>query len=219
MKKEITIHSTLPEYEEFNKFKYILIIGKTTSKKYVFILNEIKKFHNKDVILDKHLYHIVGFTNSIQDLRGLYNLLFDTHNLTNISLYVDGQREETFNSLSKIKTLIDCALKASQVNNREIYCSEEYIKDLNSSNMQNIRNAFTQENEPPIKHVNQLIIDSPCHCLSYYYFDIEKAKKKNWDIKEYLKATILKHQPELFECPYFDLEKFDWEIIDEYRAT
>lgn len=216
---------------EFKKFMFVMFIGKTTSKKYPFILMELEKFQNFTALIDGQTWHIVGFSNTLDDLRGMRDLKYYTENLTNVFIYKDGFLwEESPHSLDNV---IACALKATHMSDTCVYCCE---KDYRSKEQLDhpLRVSISlgekfdrmlcfiagQEYvKPKFVHIKGAWLTNPCHEVrSFYNFNPYNHIENGTDLLEAYKALALKGNHMVFYCPFFKPENFNCEFVDEYFA-
>lgn len=220
MSKELTNSNGITIPEEFKGFEYVVFVAKTSSQKYDFILYTVRKQFNIDVYISNKLWHVVGFSNTVEDMINLSNLLDFTEGLKNVYTYHKGLLTDSFkHGLYRIK---DCMINALKVKDSVNYCCEKIITKKDKFNNPwgmeigiNINiNMEKEEDKNKFIHLEGVEQVFPCHNISNNYFNPYEYKES--DLKEmYLSYALKKDQYTTKHCPFFNINRYSCTFIDE----
>ncbi len=220
MGKELTSPKELNIPTELENFEYVVFVAKTSSQKYDFILYTIRKQFSVDVYFNNKLWHVVGFSNTVEDLFNLSNLLDFTDGLKNIYTYHRGLLTNSLkHGLYRIK---DCMVNALKVKDSSNYCCEKIITSKEKFDNpwfmgSGVNINITVDKKEPINkfiHIDGVEQIFPCHQITNNYFNPYEYKES--DLKDmYLSYALKKSRFEVNYCPFFNLNNYKCNFRDE----
>lgn len=205
--------------EEYNDYKYVVFIAKTTSQKYEFILYTIRKQSNIEITIKNKLWHIVGFKDTVDDFINFANLLQYSEGLKNIHIYKDKILVSNINY--KIQNILDCLQNTQKIKNTNLYCNEisKKLKDK-FDNPWIIKSSFefviktTEEKNINIQEIKGAEQIFPCHKINNDYFNPYDYKES--ELQDMYLTYALKKDPYTVNlCPLFDITKYSCKFVDE----
>jgi hypothetical protein len=196
---------------EFNSFKYVMLIAETKSKKLPIILIEIDKLSHQIVNINGDTWYIVGFRDNADDFFKLASLVDLTSSLTNVVLFRNGIRIKTREyGFAKV---LECAMRANQCKNTSIYCNNYITIEKETFRALGLTIVLGQKKEPKIKKIEHAKVVNPCSLVSIGY------SLKPYEIENHLErfnALVAKENIIIFDCPFFKIENFSCNFIEEY---
>lgn len=212
MDKEITVQQDFVIPNEYNDYKYVAFISQTSSQKYDLILYTIKQYPNIEFLSKNKLWHIVGFQDTLDDIKGLFNLLQYTEGLKNVYFYNNGVLTTSLRHY--IGQVMNCLQNTIKLKNTSLYCQE-----ISNDTKEKIDNPLsfsinlTENNTTKFKHIQAVKQIFPCNKISKYNFNPYENKD---NIKEAYLAYALKTNPGIVNhCPLFNINNYSCEFIEE----
>lgn len=224
--KDIVIHHDLVRNTKlaipsnFLKYKYVLIMTKTTSARYDIILDLISHTDCITVKRDKKTWHIAGFTNNIKDIKNFSTLYELTKGIKNVFFFRNGVLTK-FNT--NFNRMVDCAVMSSESLSKEAYCGEQETKtkeEFDTNGIVGIRISLDMlKNTTKFKKVDVAIQTFPCQHVNNRFFNPFNYRDTNFTMKEAYHAFILRNDKSVFDCPYFNIDRYSCKFDEEIRQV
>lgn len=200
---------------QFQKYKYVIILSKSSSSRYPVILDIVQKCEYLDISIDKVNWHVVGIENTIEGLKKYVMLQDLTDGLKNVFFFKDGM---LVSRDYRLKELVDCAMRASLLPNPQLYCFETRIVDKNKLDnpfMVPIKNLDIFDSKLNFKTINFVKQKFPCHHVNNNLFNPYEYDQNEISLQHAYYTYMLRKKHIVTDCPFFNHLNYTCEFLEE----